>query len=180
MRTRICPVALAVVVASGAAAQAPTTAPTTAPSAAPTTAPSAAPESTVAPTTSADEPTVEERRIVAYVATGISVASLAAGITLGLLAQAQFDCAKDVLACNQGLQNKIVGTELFDVRNEIEQKALFADMAYLLAAASAIVATVGYLRGFVFLEETPATPVPAPAAALPLPPAPRVASGSTP
>ena len=74
-----------------------------------------------------------------------------------MLAQIEFDCAKDVVACNAGLQNKIVGEELFDVRAEIEQKALAADMAYLMAAAAAVVATVGYLRGFVFVEEGEAT-----------------------
>lgn len=117
---------------------------------------------------SADEPSLEERRLVAYVASGVSVASLVTGITLGILAQTEFDCAKDVIACNAGLQNKIVGDELFDVRSEVEQKALAADMAYLFAAASAVVATVGYLRGFVFVEEgetmsaLPAQPMPQP------------------
>ena len=91
---------------------------------------------------------------MAYVSTGVAVASLATGITMGVLAQQQFDCAKDILACNDGLKNKVVGEELFDVRAEIEQKALFADMAYLFAAAT-VVATVGYLRGFVFLDEEP-------------------------
>jgi hypothetical protein len=100
-----------------------------------------------------EEPTVEERRLVAYVATGLSVASLAAGITFGTLAQLELDCASDVIACNAGRQNKIVGAELFDVRNEIEQKAIAADMAYLFAGAAAIVATVGYLKGFVFIDE---------------------------
>ncbi len=103
----------------------------------------------------AEEPSLEERRIVAYVASGVAVVSLATGITMGVLAQLQFDCAKDVLACNNGLQNKIAGTELFDLRAEIEQKALFADMAYLFAGAAAVVATVGFLRGFVFVDEEP-------------------------
>ena len=95
--------------------------------------------------------------MVAYVATGVTVASLASGITFGLLAQSEFDCAKDVIKCNGGLQNKIVGTELFDVRREIEQKALAADMSYLFALASAVVATAGYLTGFVFVDEGEAT-----------------------
>lgn len=119
----------------------------------------------------AEEPSVEERRIVAYAATGVAVASLATGITMGLFAQAQFDCAKDVIACNGTLQNKIVGEELFDVRAEIEQKALFADMAYLFATAAAVVATVGYLRGFVFIDEEPAA-----VATLPMPASPALAS----
>ena len=107
----------------------------------------------------AEEPSVEERRIVAYVSTGVAVASLATGITMGLLAQAQFDCAKDIIACNGTLQNKVVGDELFDVRAEIDQRALLADMAYLFAGAAAVVATVGYLRGFVFVDEEPAPAV---------------------
>ena len=101
----------------------------------------------------AEEPSLEERRLVAYLATGVSLASLVTGVTFGVLAQSEFDCAKDVLACNAGLQNKIVGEELFDVRNEIEQKAVAADIAYLFAGAAAIVATVGYLNAFVFVEE---------------------------
>lgn len=99
------------------------------------------------------EPTVAEHRLVAYVATGIAVVSLAAGITFGVLANDQFQCAADVIACNQGRQNKIVGEELFDVRNEIEQKAIAADIAYLFAATAALVATVNYLQGFVFVDE---------------------------
>jgi hypothetical protein len=104
-----------------------------------------------------NEPSLQERRLVAYIATGVSILSLASGVTFGILAQTEFDCAKDVVACNGGLQNKIVGEELFDVRSEIEQKAVAADMAYLFAAASAIVATVGYLNGFVFVDEGEAT-----------------------
>lgn len=127
----------------------------------------AAPAAAEAPATvtaRAEEPSVEERRIVAYAATGVAVASLATGITMGVLAQQQFDCAKDILACNGTLANKVVGEELFDVRAEIEQKALFADMAYLFATAAAVVATVGYLRGFVFIDEEPAA-----VATLPMP-----------
>jgi hypothetical protein len=123
----------------------------------------------------AEEPSLEERRIVAYAATGVAVASLATGITMGVLAQVQFDCAKDIIACNGGLQNKVVGEELFDVRAEIEQKALFADMAYLFAGAAAVVATVGYLRGFVFVDEEPAPVV----GSLPMPAQPALASLST-
>lgn len=129
---------------------------------APTTEPAPAPDASVS-TAVPEEPSLEERRIVAYVATGVAAASLVTGITFGVLAQIEFDCAKDVVACNQGLQNKIVGEELFDVRAEIEQKALAADIAYLFAGAAAIVATVGYLRGFVFVEEDGATAFTAPA-----------------
>lgn len=130
---------------------------------APAPADAAAPAAEV-PSGPAEEPSLEERRLVAYIATGVSAAALVTGVTFGVLAQIEFDCAKDVIACNQGLQNKIVGEELFDVRAEIEQKALAADMAYLFAGAAAVVATVGYLRGFVFVEEGAATTsLPAPA-----------------
>ena len=155
-------VAVALALALPAAAQAP---------AAPT-APAPAPAAAVTADKPAEEPSVEERRIVAYVSTGVAIASLATGITMGVLAQQQFDCAKDILACNKTLQNKVVGDELFDVRSEVEQKAVFADMAYLFAGAATVVATVGYLRGFVFVDEEPAA---APVAAL-LPQAPALAA----
>jgi hypothetical protein len=117
----------------------------------------------------AEEPSLQERRIVAYVASGVAVASLAAGITMGVIAQQQFDCASDIIACNQGLQNKVVGEEIHTLRAEIEQKALFADMFYLFSAAAAVVATVGFLRGFVFVDEEEADAT-APIAAAALPP----------
>lgn len=129
-------------------AAAPAPAPVPAAPAAPAEA-SAAP----APTAESDEPSVEEKRLVAYVATGVAVVSLASGITFGLLANAQYQCAADVIACNQGRANKIVGEELFDERNEIEQKAIAADISYLFAATAALVATVNYLQGFVFTDD---------------------------
>jgi hypothetical protein len=104
----------------------------------------------------AEEPSLQERRIVAFVASGVAVASLAGGITMGVLAQQQYACAEDIIACNQTLQNKVVGEELQTLRAEIEQKALFADMFYLFSAAAALVATVGFLRGYVFVEDDPA------------------------
>ena len=119
----------------------------------------AAPPAAVAAERPAEEPSVEERRIVAFVSTGVAVASLATGITMGVLAQVQFDCAKDIVVCNEGLQNKVVGDEFFDVRAEIDQRAILADMAFLFAGAAAVVATVGYLRGFVFVDEEPAPAV---------------------
>jgi hypothetical protein len=141
----------------------------------------AAPTAPTAPVASvsdkpAEEPSVEERRIVAFVATGVTVASLATGITMGVLAQVQFDCAKDIIACNGTLQNKVVGDELFDVRAEIDQKALFADMAYLFAGAAGVVATVGYLRGFVFVEEEAPPAVALDSSGLTLPQAPTFAN----
>lgn len=126
--------------------------PTAPPPAAPPPAaePSTAPAS---PTTASDEPSLEEKRLVAYVATGVAVVSLASGITFGILANAQYQCAADVIVCNQGRANKIVGQELFDARNEIEQKAIAADISYLFAATATLVATVNFLQGFVFTDD---------------------------
>ena len=120
---------------------------------APTSEAPPADEPAVADATLTDEPSIEERRIVAYVATGVAVASLAVGVTFGILAQQQYQCVADVVACNAGAEDPIVGAELFDARAEVEHKALIADMAYLFAAASALVAVTGYLRGFVFTGE---------------------------
>jgi hypothetical protein len=117
----------------------------------------------------ADEPSLQERRIVAFVASGVAAASLVTGVTMGVLAQQQFACADDIIACNGTLQNKVVGEEFFDLRAEIEQKALFADMAFLFAGAATVVATVGFLRGFVFVDEPAGAPV---AALLPVLPGP--------
>jgi hypothetical protein len=155
MRLAVIVAALAFAIgANGALAQAPAPPPASAP---PPGAPAGTPPSAGTAQVQAEEPTVEERRLVAYVATGVTVASLASGITFGILAQTEFNCAKDVINCNKTLQNKIVGTELFDVRREIEQKALAADMSYLFAIASAVVATAGYLAGFVFVDQTAMT-----------------------
>lgn len=131
------------------AAEAPPAAAPSTPGTAP--APTPEPEAT-APAADPEEPTLEEKRLVAYVATGVALASLATGITLGVLAQGQFDCASDVVACNETRANKIVGRELFDARNQIEQTAIAADISYLFAATSALVATVGWLQGFVFTD----------------------------
>lgn len=104
-----------------------------------------------------DGPSVEERRLVAYGATGVSAVSLVAGSVLGFLALDQFNCLSDVVTCNTARvaagQQPIEGTGLFTARAEMEQKSLGADMAFLLAGTSAIVATVGYLGGFVFTGE---------------------------
>lgn len=96
------------------------------------------------------DPEVEQQRLVAYVATGISAASLAVGVVSGALALDQYRCLEDVLACNQRLPDPIQGDELFEARAQVDQKAFVADMAFLVAAASAAVAVSGYLLGFVF------------------------------
>jgi hypothetical protein len=108
----------------------------------------------------AEEPSIDELRIVGITAAGVSLLALGTGVVMGVLAQQQFSCAKDVLACNKTLANPVVGTELFDVRAEVDQKAMFADISYLVSAASAVVATVGILRGFVFVEEAAVTAEP--------------------
>ena len=64
----------------------------------------------------------------------------------------KFDCVSDVIACNDSRANKIVGEELFDARNDIERTAIAADISFLFAATSALVATVGYLQCFVFTD----------------------------
>lgn len=100
-----------------------------------------------------DEPNVEERRLVAYVATGVAAASLAVGATVGFLAQQDYACLADVVACNATREDPITGTEFLDAVAEVEHKAVLADMMYVLAATSAVVAVTGYLRGFVFTGE---------------------------
>lgn len=166
LRPSLAALTVSAVFSTSAAAQAPAAPTADAP------APAAAVSDTVA-----EEPSLEERRIVAYVSTGVAVASLATGVTLGILAQQQFDCAKDIVGCNNDLENKVVGEELFDVRAEIEQKAVFADMAYLFAAAASVVATVSFLRGFVFIDEEPAAAAPVASVTLPsLPAVPAVAT----
>jgi hypothetical protein len=105
----------------------------------------------------AEEPSIGELQVVGITASAISLVSLGVGIAMGVLAQQQYACAQDIITCNTTLQNKVVGSELFDLRAEVDQKAMFADMAYLVSAAGAVVGTVGILRGFVFTDP-PATP----------------------
>lgn len=100
--------------------------------------------------TQSDEPSLLERQIVAIVASGVAVVALAAGVGLGVFAYVQYQCLADVIACNENLEDPITGTELFDARANVEQLALLADMAYLFAAASALVAVTGFIRGFFF------------------------------
>jgi len=164
------------------AAPAPAPAPTTAP-AAPTSAPAApssgpaaptsapepaapAPEPTPEPATASQEPeptpppasgldpSVGERRLVAYVATGVVAVSLAAGITLGVLALDGYNCLSDVPACNDRPgQDPIEGDAFLDKKAEVETTALFADMAYVVAAAATVVAVTGYIRGYFLTGE---------------------------
>ena len=91
--------------------------------------------------------------MVAYVASGASVVALGIGITMGVLAQSQFACLQDVVACNADLEDPIEGSELLDARAEVEHKALVADMMYLVAGAAAVVAVTGYIRGYYMTGE---------------------------
>lgn len=100
--------------------------------------------------TQSDEPSILERQIVAIVASGVTVVALIAGATFGTLSYLQYQCAADVIACNEVLDEPIIGDQLFEARANVEQLALLADMAYLFAAASALVAITGFVRGFIF------------------------------
>lgn len=100
-----------------------------------------------------DEPGLGERRLVAYVATGVAAAAFVTGGVFAFLAWQQYQCVADVVECNKTLDDPIVGEELFDARAEIEYKALGADMAFLFGAAAALVAGTGYVRGFIFTGE---------------------------
>jgi hypothetical protein len=131
------------------------------------------PEPTLANARATDEPSAGDARVVAYVSTGVTVLALAAGVTLGIVAQTQFDCIKDVVACNDVLVGQgaapIVGDQLFDARAEVERYAVLADASYLISGVAAVVATAGYLAGFVFLnQDEPPAGAPAASAALPL------------
>lgn len=106
-----------------------------------------------APVEEVGEPAAEEggsldleRIIVASVAGAVAVAGLATGITFGILAQQEYDCLKDVVACNQDRDDPLEGTEFLDARAEVERKALYADMGYLVALTAATVAVVGAIE----------------------------------
>ncbi|MBN2361063.1 MAG: hypothetical protein JXR83_16525 [Deltaproteobacteria bacterium] len=95
------------------------------------------------PEAATDTPSDLERIIVAGAAGAVAVAGLAVGITFGVLALGEYNCLKDVVACNEGRTDKIEGTKYLDARAEVERKALYADMGYLVAATAATVAIVG-------------------------------------
>jgi len=100
-----------------------------------------------------DEPTILERQIVAFVASGVAVTSLAVGVVVGFLAWQQFNCLQNVLTCNESLQEPIHGADYFTARSNVEHLALIADMAYLFAGAATIVAITGFIRGFFFVDD---------------------------
>lgn len=104
-------------------------------------APEAKPEAKAEAAT--DAPSDLERIIVAGAAGAVAVAGLAVGVTFGVLALGEYNCLKDVVACNADRTDKIEGTKYLDARAEVERKALYADMGYLVAATAATVAIVG-------------------------------------
>jgi hypothetical protein len=99
------------------------------------------------------DPSLLERRIVAFVASGVSVISLGVGGVFAGLAWQQNQCLQDVVECNKTLDDPIEGTEFLDAKTELEHKAVIADMAFLFAGAAALVAVTGFVRGFVFTGE---------------------------
>ncbi len=117
-----------------------------------------APADTAAPALvdAGPKPDVLERRLVAYVSTGVAAVALGAGITLGTLALTQYDCLNNVLVCNESAEDPILGDEFLDKKAEVETLSLVADMAYVVAAAATIVAVTGYIRGYFLTEEEPA------------------------
>ena len=103
------------------------------------------------------DPITKERIIVASVAGGIAVAGLATGLVFGIQAQKQFNCLKDINECNKNLEDKIEGTEYLDARAEVERKALYADMGYLISGNAVIVAIVGLIELLTGKEEVEVT-----------------------
>ncbi len=99
------------------------------------------------------DPSLLERRIVAFVASGVSVVSLGVGGVFAGLAWQQNQCLQDVVECNKTLDDPIEGTEFLAAKTELEHKAVIADMAFLFAGAAALVAVTGFVRGFIFTGE---------------------------
>lgn len=97
---------------------------------------------------------VKERRLVAFVAAGVATVALGAGIALGVVAQQRYQCLADVVACNQTLEEPLVGDAFLEARAEVENLSLLADMSYVLAAGSALVAVTSFVRGFLLPVET--------------------------
>lgn len=102
---------------------------------------------------------VMERRLVAYVASGVAVVALGTGITLGTLALSKYNCLADVVGCNAGLEQPILGEGFLEQKAEVETLSLLADMAYVVTAAATIVAVSGYIRGYFLTEEDGAAEV---------------------
>jgi hypothetical protein len=98
---------------------------------------------------SGDDPTVMERRLVAYVSSGVAVVALGTGIALGVIAADGFSCLENVEDCNaRDGMDPIEGEAFLEKKSEVESMALFADMAFVVAGAAAIVAVTGYIRGY--------------------------------
>ncbi|MFH1810342.1 MAG: hypothetical protein ABIJ09_16470 [Pseudomonadota bacterium] len=113
-----------------------------------TTPAEAAPPAETGTETAAAEAPVDssadlERLIVTGVAGGVAVVGLGVGITFGVLALNDYNCLSDVVECNKTLDEPIIGDKYLDARAEVERKALYADMGFLVAATAATVAIVG-------------------------------------
>jgi len=123
----------------------------------PPDAPTAAaePEPTPPPPKGTD-PTIADRRLVAYVASGVALVALGAGVGLGVFALDGYTCLEDVTACNarDGVE-PIEGQDFLERKGQVETTAVFADMAYVVAAAATVVAVTGYIRGYFLTGEEP-------------------------
>lgn len=95
------------------------------------------------PETAPEDTSSLERIIVTGVAGAVAVAGLAVGITMGVMASGEYDCLKDVTACNADRDEPIEGEAYLDAKANVERTALYADMGYLVAATAAVVAIVG-------------------------------------
>jgi hypothetical protein len=104
------------------------------------------------------DPTVGQRRLIAYLSSGVAVAALATGVTFGILANNEYGCLADVLACNQTRDEPILGSAFLDKKAEVDTLSLFADMAYVVAVAATIVAVTGYIRGYWLTGEEEVSP----------------------
>jgi hypothetical protein len=97
-----------------------------------------------------DAPSRLERIIVSSGAGAVSVVGLGVGIGFGLWALYDYQCLRDVKACNNNRTggDKITGTKFLQARQVGERKALVADMGYLMAVTFAGVAALGLASAF--------------------------------
>lgn len=96
---------------------------------------------------------IAERRVLAYASTAVAALAFGTGITIGYFAREQFSCLQNVLACNETLATPIEGSAYLDQVAEVEQKAVLADMMFVLGAASTVVAVTNWVQGFWSIED---------------------------
>ena len=84
----------------------------------------------------AEEPSLEERRLVAYVSTGVAVVSLAAGITLGVLAALTLAATTDAQDLLIGLRRLRLPDQLVQIMGFMLRylDVVTAEMARMLTA----------------------------------------------